>query len=206
VTDPPPNARDGDEHPDAVRWNERYRGRREAGDPNSWLLENAKLLPTGGAALDAAGGLGATALWLADRGFSVTLADVSAVALDAAKRAADTCGAELACMEVDLTGEGLPSGPWQVVHLANFLDRALLVGAPAFLAVGGVLVFSQPTTTNLQRNQGPGERFCLSAGETAELARAVAGCAGTTCEVAAEAEGWTEAGTHLGRFVVRRLG
>src|SRR5262245_55862732 len=63
---------------DRERWNAKWRER--AGElelPASFLSEHAYLLPTTGKALDLAGGAGRNAIWLARRGFEVTLVDIS---------------------------------------------------------------------------------------------------------------------------------
>ncbi|GAC1546636.1 MAG: class I SAM-dependent methyltransferase [Candidatus Velthaea sp.] len=72
-------------------WNERYRSRGAlwSGSANPQLVrEAADLAP--GTALDAGSGEGADAVWLAERGWSVTALDFSVVALErAAARAAE---------------------------------------------------------------------------------------------------------------------
>jgi len=78
-------------------WDERYRSapRLWSGQPNPQLVAQvADLAP--GEALDAGSGEGADAIWLASRGWTVTAADVSAVALQRAADHAATLGDEIA--------------------------------------------------------------------------------------------------------------
>jgi len=78
-------------------WDDRYRsaGRLWSGQPNPQLVaQTADLAP--GAALDAGCGEGADAIWLARQGWTVTAADVSAVALERAAGYAAEAGDEIA--------------------------------------------------------------------------------------------------------------
>jgi SAM-dependent methyltransferase len=78
-------------------WDERYRTKDAlwSGNPNpSLVAEAADLAP--GRALDAGCGEGADAIWLARRGWRVTGADISAVALDRARGHAEAAGPEIA--------------------------------------------------------------------------------------------------------------
>jgi SAM-dependent methyltransferase len=75
----------------AAEWDERYRERGAAmwsGRPNGRLVAEVSAL-TPGRALDVGCGEGADALWLAQRGWSVTAIDVSEVAVGRAREACD---------------------------------------------------------------------------------------------------------------------
>lgn len=74
--------------PDAEGWDDRYGDDQMwSGHPNEQLVvEVSDLEP--GTALDVGAGEGADAIWLAERGWQVTAIDVSAKALDRARRAA----------------------------------------------------------------------------------------------------------------------
>ena len=76
-----------------VYWEGHYgqRDRVWSGNPNQTLVRWAEDLPPG-TALDLGCGEGADAIWLASRGWRVTAVDVSTVALDRGRRAAEVAG------------------------------------------------------------------------------------------------------------------
>ena len=95
------HAMDASESP-AAFWNQRYQAVDGlwSRDPNALLTEFVASLAQG-RALDLGAGEGRNAIWLAKRGWRVTVLDVSAVALTrAAERAAEE-GVELDCVEAD---------------------------------------------------------------------------------------------------------
>ena len=113
--------------------------------PNPYLArELADLRP--GTALDAGCGAGAEAMWLADRGWGVTAADISAEALaQAAARARSAGIAGIEWVEADL-GSWTPRSSYDLVttHYAHpagpqpdFYDRARGLGEPGRHAAGG---------------------------------------------------------------------
>ncbi|MBV9951240.1 MAG: class I SAM-dependent methyltransferase [Acidimicrobiia bacterium] len=78
----------------AAEWDARYGERGDAmwsGRPNGRLVAEVEGL-TPGRALDVGCGEGADAIWLASQGWMVTAIDISQVALDRARRAADAAG------------------------------------------------------------------------------------------------------------------
>src|SRR5689334_8976352 len=98
---------------DRERWNARWRERAaELEDASPFLVEHAGLLGPPGKALDLAGGAGRNAIWLARRGFDVTLVDVSDVALDKAEQRAKRLGVDrrLRLLRLDLEAP-LPLAP-----------------------------------------------------------------------------------------------
>ena len=191
----------GPKSPDATRWDARHRAHVGPHEPSAFLRALDALLPRGGPgrpaprALDAAGGPGHDAVWLAERGLDVTLADVSPVALERAREAAATAGVALTLLEVDLEREPFPAGPFDLVVVQNFLWRPLFAAFPTALAPGGVLVYRQPTRTNLERNPAPSARFLLDDGELPGLVTGLA--------IVRSEEGWFD-GRHEARLVARK--
>jgi SAM-dependent methyltransferase len=80
----------------ATDWDDRYRAKSTlwSGDPNPQLVAEVSDVPPG-RALDAPTGEGGDAIWLAQRGWTVTAVDFSRVALDRAAAAAQEVGAEV---------------------------------------------------------------------------------------------------------------
>ncbi len=183
---------------DALRWDARYEGPQPqvvTGSP--FLARLAALSKPGGRLLDLAGGLGGDAIWFAEQGFRVTLADISGVALGHARAGAAREGVELTCLQIDLERD-FPAGPWDAIHWAQYLDRALFDRYPEALAPGGVVALRHPTVTNLERHPRPSRRYLYEPGEM----RALADAAGL--EVLCYEEGWQEKGRHEARLFARR--
>jgi SAM-dependent methyltransferase len=181
---------------DRDRWNARYQAEDGVPPPSPWLDLVAALLPRRGRALDLGGGSGRNALWLAERGLEVTLADLSDVALGRAVREARARGLPLATVQVDLEDRPPPAGPWDLVLCLYFLHRPLLAAAPSLLRPGGVLAVAHATRRNLERHPRPGPRHVLEEGELPTLVGGL--------EVLRSEEGWLEGGRHEARLVARR--
>src|SRR4051812_29861750 len=83
-------------------WNERYANRDYlyGTEPNSFLAKHHNLL--GSPVLSLSEGEGRNAVFLAARGLEVVGVDISAVALERAKRLAESCGVEIKTMVADL--------------------------------------------------------------------------------------------------------
>lgn len=90
---------------DRHAWDERYRDKELlwTAEPNRFLVEIASGLEPG-VALDLAGGEGRNAVWLAEKGWRVTVLDWSKVALEKGRTLAEARGvtSEVTFMEADL--------------------------------------------------------------------------------------------------------
>jgi SAM-dependent methyltransferase len=141
-------------------WDERYSSAETlwSGNPNRYLVSEASDLDPG-TALDAGCGEGADALWLAGRGWRVTGADLSAVALGRAARHAAQAGPGIAArvdwVHADLAGwdpgparYGLVSS--QYVHLPPGAREALFRALAGAVAPGGSLLVVGHHPSDLQ--------------------------------------------------------
>jgi SAM-dependent methyltransferase len=130
-------------------WDERYAGHDHvwSGQPNPRLVEHAADLPPG-LALDVGCGEGADVVWLAERGWRATGADVSVVALEKARRHAGEAGVadRTDWVHVDLVAnDPLPGGADLVsamyVHVPDAtFDRVYTAIAGAVRPGGTLLV------------------------------------------------------------------
>jgi SAM-dependent methyltransferase len=126
-------------------WDERYRAKPDvwSGDPNAVLVAEAADLPPG-TALDAGAGEGGDAFWLAARGWKVTAADISSVALERAAKRASERGLGIAWLHADLARAPAP-GTYDLVtahflHVPKSEQQPLFRHLAAAVAPGGTLL------------------------------------------------------------------
>jgi len=111
--------------------------------------------------LDLAGGAGHHAVWLAQQGWSMTLADWSQPALEIAREKAVASQLTLDIQQgaaVDVVSEYSASGHrFGFVLVSFFLDRAVLPWLPKILIPGGLLLYRTYTEDNerLGNPRGP---------------------------------------------------
>ena len=179
---------------DREHWNLRYDEQSWPLEPSPWLVANKEFLPRAGSALDVAGGTGRNAMWLAHRGWTVTIADISDVAIGQALARADDEHLSVETVQVDLRRDPLPEGPWNLIALFHYLDRDLFPAITDALASGGTLIGALATVRNLERNPRPPLPYLLEEGELPAL---LAGL-----EVIRYEEGWQD-DRHDARFVAR---
>lgn len=153
------------------RWNAKYsQGEHTSAEPSRVLTELVDWLPKNGRAIDVAGGAGRHAIWLAKQGLSVTLADLSDVALETARQRAAEAAVVLTTLAIDLEEADFPEGRWDLIVAVHYLWRPLFDVFPTALAPRGKLICIHPTRSNLQRHAKPSDRFLLEEGELRGLA------------------------------------
>lgn len=190
-------------------WDERYASRPAlwSGEPNVNLVAEVETLPPG-AALDVGCGEGGDAIWLAGKGWTVTAADISSVALARAREHARLSGASVAeritWVHANLAEWEPPRSTFhlvsaQYVHLREPLRQPVLRRLAAAVAPGGMLLVVGHDVTDLetpvprppdpQLYLAPGELAALLGGESwqvvrdAVVRRDVTGPAGETVAV-----------------------
>ena len=181
---------------DRDRWNDKWA---EAGRGTSHASALVELLepwlPESGTLLDVAGGGSHDSLHFARLGLDVTVADVSDVGLIQARQRALAEDLTIDTVEVDLEEQPLPSGPFDVITVANYLQRNLFPEMIERLEAGGILGVIIATERNLERNDRPGRPFLVSADEVASLVGGM--------EVVHHSEEWRDNGRHEAHLVAR---
>ena len=94
-----------------------------------------------GRALDLATGKGRNALFLAQRGFDVVAIDVSAVALEEARKRADARSLRIFWRQENIETLTLPEDCYDLVVNFNYLQRSLMPQIKTALKVGGHVIF-----------------------------------------------------------------
>jgi tellurite methyltransferase len=94
-----------------------------------------------GRALDIATGKGRNAVFLAEHGFKVDAMDISAVALEEARKIAQAKKLDIKFIEADLDHAELPEAAYELIVDFNFLERALIPKIKSALKPGGHIVF-----------------------------------------------------------------
>ena len=130
-----------DTHPDALRWDQRYADKNDAGNACRALSENLHLLPHTGQALDLACGLGANALLLARQGLDVQAWDISAIALNKLQHKAQQQGLQIQCQQRDLRTQTAAPHSFDVIVVSYFLEREIMPALVEALRPDGLLYY-----------------------------------------------------------------
>jgi SAM-dependent methyltransferase len=145
---------------DASEWDARYSAAESlwSFEPNRFLVAEVADLPPG-TALDLACGEGRNAVWLAERGWTVTAVDFSPVAVDRGRHLADARGVEVNYVLDDVVAHRPDEGAFDLVlilylHLpADELTPVLRAAAEA-VATGGTLLLVGHDRDNLEHGYG----------------------------------------------------
>jgi SAM-dependent methyltransferase len=158
---------------DRAAWDARYAATESlwSFQPNRFLVAEAADMPAG-RALDLACGEGRTALWLAERGWSVTAVDFSRVALERGRAVAASRGLAVDWVEADVRDWRAPTAAFDLVvvlylHLGPALLRDVLRGAADAVAAGGIMLVVGHDPTNIVEGYGgPQDPAILASPET----------------------------------------
>ena len=131
-------------HPDAEKWNGRYRT-----DGPNWLQNKPRRLlqtrlphlPCCGLALDAASGVGVNGLALARHGLHVVALDISQEGLRLARQLFAQEGLAVDTAVYDLAHPWFPPNSFDVIINFRFLERATFSAYRRALKPGGWLIF-----------------------------------------------------------------
>lgn len=154
-----------------VDWNQVYQDKSVAeATPSRVLLDNQRLLPSGGKALDYASGLSGNGVFLAQQGFDVIAWDLSDIAVDKVNDFADKQKLTLYAEKMDLENNAEQlQGEFDVIVVSFFLYRKSLPVLYKLLKPRGVL-FYQTFSGEQINGMGPSRsEFRLHRGELLDV-------------------------------------
>jgi tellurite methyltransferase len=176
-----------DEESDArKRWNRKYRETPGAFvTPDPFLLRAFSeyirpLFPSGGSAVDLAGGAGRHAIWLARQSgektpWDVTLIDISEAGVELAKQNAGTVASSIRFVVHDLTHFKASQTDFEkqfdIVLAFFYLERNIFPEIVKALRPAGLLIYKTLTSAQAQHAGGPkNPEYLLRPGELPQLA------------------------------------
>jgi tellurite methyltransferase len=127
-------------------WDERYReGRLPLTHPNRFLQDAFRRFviprfPQPSSALDIAGGEGRHAIWLVQRGWQVTLMDISSEGLALGRKRAGNAAVGIEFVQADLR-QFHADRQYDLVLVFYYLERAILPELECSLRPGGLLLY-----------------------------------------------------------------
>lgn len=157
-------------------WNKKHSDRPDLAAPDPFLVEAFSnfvqpLFPHGGSALDFAAGAGRHSLFLAERGWNVTLIDISEVAIEKARRNAGSLSPHIHFVVDDLTAFRASQTQFDLVMVLSYLDRAIFPELVKSIRPGGLLLYKTYTTQQGFLEGGPkAPEHLLEPGELRRLA------------------------------------
>lgn len=166
---------------DLERWEKRYVSGDlpwDSGQPDvhlSHMLEAFDIAP--GTALDLGCGTGTNAVWLCQRGFSVTGVDVSATAVQAAQRRAEACaGGRCRFHTLDVLTQPVPDAPFALAYdrgCFHTFDQpehraAFATAVAAALGDDGIWISVIGSTDGPPREEGPPRRSARDVADAVE--------------------------------------
>jgi len=139
-------------------WDERYRSGDLDFAPTALVVEAVGQAPPG-KALDLACGAGRNALWLAERGWTVTAVDGSPVAIDILlKRALNV---EAIVADLEKAEYSIDPSSWDLITICYYLQRDLFEPAKRGVKPGGLLIaivhITEPDEEPTYKRLKPGE-------------------------------------------------
>ena len=151
-----------------VKWDELYE-KTCLSVPATVLVENSFLLPDQGSALDIASGLGANALFLAEKGLDVHAWDISSVALNKLQQKAKQKNLNISVKQVFIEPNCIPKKAFSVIVVSRFLDRSLCNAIIEGLKPDGLLFYQTYVRDKLTSSGPKNPDFLLARNELLKL-------------------------------------
>jgi SAM-dependent methyltransferase len=123
-------------------WDKRYSAGEHLDDEPHSLITRVVSSLKPGRALDVACGPGRHAIWLAERGWTVTAVDLSRVAIDILQQRARVKGVEIDSLVADLEKYEFTIEPesYDLIVVCNYLQRDLFPAIRKGTRVGGIVI------------------------------------------------------------------
>jgi len=159
-------------------WNQKHSDRPDRAEPDPFLVEAFSkfvqpIFSHGGSALDFAGGAGRHSIFLAERGWDVTLIDISDIAIEKARRNAGSLSPNIHFAVDDLTTFRASQTQFDLVMVLSYLDRAVFPELLKSIRPDGLILYKSYTTQQRFLEGGPKAAEHLL--EPGELQRLVEG-------------------------------
>ena len=159
-----------------AEWDRRYgEGSHSSLDPDPFLVSSYEefiepLFPHAGDTLDVAAGLGRHSIWLAQRGWHVTLKDISEVGIGKARVNAGSFAERIDFRVSDVSNFEAGKRQYDLIVVFFYLERKIFPELAKALKPGGLLLYK--TYTRLQPKFGGGPTHPMHLLEENELLRA----------------------------------
>ncbi|MDH5378466.1 MAG: class I SAM-dependent methyltransferase [Gammaproteobacteria bacterium] len=154
-----------------VKWDKIYSektvGEHHASDV---LTRNKHLLPMNGSSLDVAAGMGANAIYLAERGFDALAVDISQVAVDRINAYGKEKNISLSARVMNLEKDTLGAELFDVITVAHYLERKIAPMLINALKPNGLLFYQTFTKEKTEGATTPSNPdFLLKENELLQL-------------------------------------
>lgn len=154
-------------------WDEKYGQHNYVYGKNAakFLIENYHYIPPKSTILDVGMGEGRNAVFLAQKGYSVTGIDISSVAVKKAHMLAKERNVNIKTITASALKYNIPENSYDAIICFYYLDRALIQKMKKWLRPGGVLIFEAYTERQrtIKKMEGHDVRYLLKAGELLNL-------------------------------------
>jgi len=155
--------KDGVEERERDKWNQRYlQGTHGTLPPDSLLVDAfdryiEPIFPSGGYALDIAGGTGRHSIFLAEKGWKVRMTDIAEAGIVNAQKNAGSLANRIEFRVEDLTQFQGSSESYDVITVFFFLRRELFSELVRALKPGGLLIYKGYTQLQTRFGGGPSD-------------------------------------------------
>ncbi len=153
---------------DRIKWEKKYQNSPDLLDkrPASKIVKEFYNFAKKGKALDVASGSGRNSIFLAKKGFVVDSIDISKVAIEKLKSQSKNLNINTILMDLD---HFIPDKRYDLIVMANYLDRALIDRLKEYLNVDGIFIVETYMEDKINEKESFNPNFLLKKGELKEI-------------------------------------